>query len=73
MEHELLSLSKHMSSAPVFSEARVARSCLCSVLVVCPFTFGHYIVCHSSSDYPFGIFKLFVSRGHEQVNTEMYI
>jgi hypothetical protein len=33
----------------------------------------HYFVCHSSSVYPFGIFKLFVSRGHEQVNTEMYI
>jgi hypothetical protein len=31
VEHELLSLSKHMSSAPVFSGARVTRSCLCSV------------------------------------------
>jgi hypothetical protein len=58
---------------PVFSGARVARSCLCTVLIFCPFTFGHYFVCHSSSIYPFGIFKLFVSRGHEQVNTEMYI
>ena len=64
--HELLSSSKHMSSTPVFSGVLVARSCLCSVFVFCPFTFGH---CHSSSVYPFGIFKLFVSRGHEQVNT----
>jgi hypothetical protein len=70
VEHELLSLSKHMSSAPVLSGVRVAKSFMCSVFVVCSFTFGHYVVCHSSSDYPFGIFKLFVSRGHEQVNTE---
>ena len=65
VEHELLSLSKHLSSATVFSGACVARSVLCSVFVLSSFTFGHYVVCHSSSDYPFGIFKLVVSRGHE--------
>ena len=35
---------------------------LCSVLViiVCPLSFGHCVVCHSASDYSFGIFKLFL-------------
>ena len=37
VEHELLSLSKHLSSAPVFSGACVARSVLCSVFVFCSF------------------------------------
>jgi hypothetical protein len=33
-------------------------------LSFCPFSFGHCIVCSSliyDSDYPFGIFKLFLS------------
>jgi hypothetical protein len=37
VEHELLSLSKHMSSAPIFSGACIARSVLCSIFVFCSF------------------------------------
>ena len=37
MVHELLSLSKHLSSAPVVSGACVVRSVLCSVFVFCSF------------------------------------
>ena len=71
VEQELLTLSEHLSSPPVFSGVgvRVVRSlvlCVCFVdrcLSFCTFSFGHCVVC-SSSIYgfwlpPFGIFKLF--------------
>ena len=69
MELELLTLPEHLSSPQVFSGVGVARSlvlCVCFVdhcLSFCPFSFGHCVVCSSSiydSDYPFGIFKLFL-------------
>ena len=63
MEHELLSLSQHLSSAPVFSGARVARSFLCNVFV---FTF-------ILSDIPVQFTPLLSSNSSSQVNTEMYI
>jgi hypothetical protein len=54
MEQELLTLPEHLSSPPVFSGVRVARSlvlCVCFVdrgLPFCPFSFGHCVVCSSS-------------------------
>jgi hypothetical protein len=73
VEQELPTLSEHLSSPPVSSgvRVRVPRSlvlCVCFVdrcLFFCTFSFGHCVVCSSSiytdSDYPFGIFKLFLS------------
>ena len=55
VEHELLSLSKHLSSAPVFSGAGVARSIMCSVFVftfilsVIPVQFTPLVYTNSSS------------------------
>ena len=85
VEQELLTLPENLSSPPqwgsfyqIFSEQ----------IVFCPFTFGQCVPCSSISDYHFGIFKLvvsgtieqvkyinarLVSRGHEQLNTQMYI
>ena len=54
VEQELLTLLDHMSSPPVFSGVRVARSlvlCVCFVdrcLSFCPFSLGHCVVCSSS-------------------------
>jgi hypothetical protein len=65
VEQELLTLPVHLSSPPIFSGVRVTRSlvlCVCFVdrcLSFCAFSFGHCVVC-SDSDYPFGIFKLFL-------------
>ena len=55
-------------STPVFSGVRVNRSLVLYVCFVdrclsfCPFSFGHCVVCSSLvySDYPIGIFKLFL-------------
>jgi hypothetical protein len=67
MEQELPTLR----NTPVFSGVRVPRSlvlCVCFVdrsLSFCTFSFGQCVVCSSSiydSDYPFGIFKLFLQR-----------
>jgi hypothetical protein len=70
VEQELLTLPKHSSSPPVFSEVRVTRSLYLYVCFVdrclsfCPFSFDHGVVCSSSiykdSDYSFDIFKLFL-------------
>jgi hypothetical protein len=66
VEQELPTLPEHLSSLSVFSEVRVTRSlvvCACFVdrcLSLCPFSFGHCVVCPASiyhSDYPFGIFR----------------
>ena len=63
VEQELLTILEHLSSPPVFSGVCVTRSlvlCVCFVdrcLSFCTFSFGHCVVC---SDYPFGIFKLFL-------------
>ena len=54
VEHELLTLPKHVSSPTVLSGVRVTRSlilCVCFVdrcLSFCPFSFGHCVVCSSS-------------------------
>ena len=71
---ELLSLPERLSSPPVFRRVRVTRSlvlCVCFVdrcLSFYTFSFGHCVVRSSSiygfwfntSEYPFGIFKLFL-------------
>jgi hypothetical protein len=54
VEQELLTFSEHLSSPPVVSGVRVARSLvlyLCFVdrcLSFCTFSFGHGVVCSSS-------------------------
>jgi len=54
MEQQLVILSEHLSSPPVFSGDRVTRSlvlCVCfvdSCLSFCPFSFSHLVVCPSS-------------------------
>ena len=56
---ELPTLPEHMSSLPVFSGVRVTRSL---VLYVCFLDLClSFCTCSlSDSDYPFGIFKLFL-------------
>ena len=55
VEQKLLTLPMHMSSPPVFSEVRVTRLLVLCVSFVdrylscCPFSFGHCVVCPSSS------------------------
>ena len=59
VEQELLTLSENMSSSPVFSEVDVTRSLVLYVCFVdrclsfCSFSFGHCVVCSSSSIYGF--------------------
>ena len=74
----MLTLPQHMSSHPVFSWVRVTRTlvlCVCFVdrrLSFCPFSFGHCVVCYANSDYPFGIFKLFLQdRGKLQIGEKV--
>ena len=58
VQQELLTLSEHLSSPPVFSWVRVTRSCVLYVCFVdrclsfCTFSFGHCVV-YSSSIYGF--------------------
>jgi hypothetical protein len=64
----MLILPEHLSLPPGFSGVRVTLSlvlCVCFVdrcLSFCPFSFGQLSVLRQStdSDYPFGIFKLFL-------------
>ena len=69
MGEELLTLPEHPSSSPGFSGVRVTRSlfyvCVSFVdrcLSICPVSFGHCVVLlrFTDSDYPLGIFKLFL-------------
>ena len=59
VEQELLTLPEPLSSPPVFSGVRVTRSlvlCVCCVercLSFCTFSFGHCVVCSSST---YGLF-----------------
>ena len=54
VEQKLITLPKHLSSPPVFSEVRVTRSLVLWVCFVdrclsfCTFSFGHCVVCSSS-------------------------
>jgi hypothetical protein len=58
VEQEMLTLPEHLSSHPVFSGVRVTRSlvlyvcCVDRCLSFCTFSFGHCVVC-SSSTYGF--------------------
>ena len=68
MEQELPTNPEHMSSSPVFSGVPVPRSldlcvcfvdrCLSFVLFVLAIVFS--VLRFTDSDYPFGIFKLFL-------------
>ena len=70
VEQEQLTLPEHLSIHPVFSEVRVAQSLAFCVLFcwscVCPFVLFILAIVLSvilrltASDYPFGIFKLFL-------------
>ena len=71
MEQELPTLPEHMSSRPVFSVVPVPRSldlCVCFVdrcLSFCPFVLAivfSVLLRFTDSDYPFGIFKLYLSK-----------
>ena len=69
MKQELLVLPKHLSSPKVFSGVPVARSfvfCVATLvfcrLFVCPFYFVLSVAQFTDSDYPFGIFKLFLAQ-----------
>ena len=66
VEQELLTVSDHLRSPPVFGMARVTGSvglCVCLVdccLSFCAFPFVLSVLLrYTDSDYPFGIFKLF--------------
>ena len=62
MEQERLVLLEHLSSSPLFSDVRVSRSLVlgvCFVDVVCHFVLLS-VLRYTDSDYPFGIFKLFL-------------
>ena len=70
VEKELFTLPEHLSSSPSFSGVRATRSLLlcvvfCSSLFVLSYFFLLTIVLsvllrYTDSDYPFGIFKLFL-------------
>jgi hypothetical protein len=66
---------EYLDSPPLFSGIRVSIfSCLCSVLyiIVRLLSFGHCIVCllwFTVSEYPFGIFKLFLENHSKETNT----
>ena len=55
--------AQHLRSAPVFSGLRATRSLVfmfcCSLFVLLSFSFGHFLR-FTTSNYPFGIFKLFL-------------
>jgi hypothetical protein len=65
VEQELLTLPEHLSSPWVFSEVRATRSlvlCVCFLdrcLSICPFSFGHCVVCPFFID-EFWLLKLFL-------------
>ena len=72
LEQELLALPEHLSSPPGFSGVHVANFLVFCVLFcrslffLCPFFLCHCSLCvlcfsASQSEYPFGIFKLFLS------------
>jgi hypothetical protein len=70
VEQELLTLPVHLSSPPVFSGVRVTRSLVLYVCFVdhclsfCTFLLAivlSVLLQYTDSDYPFGIFKLFLA------------
>jgi hypothetical protein len=79
VEQELLTLMEHMSSPLVYSGVRVARSLVFCVMF-CRSLFIHFLLAivlsallrFTTSDYPFGIFKLFLFYEHD-VRTKLEI
>jgi hypothetical protein len=57
VEQELLTLPKHLNSLPVFSGVHVTRSLVLYVCLAIMLSVLHRFM---NSDYPFGIFKLFL-------------
>ena len=73
LEQELLTLPEHPSSLPVFSGVRVTRYLVLCVCVVdlcmsfCTFSIVLSVLLQfTDSDYPFGIFKLFLQYAGNQ-------
>ena len=62
MEQERFVLLEHLSSSPIFSGVRVIRSL---VLGVCFVLLS--VLRYTDSDYPFGIFKLFLKYNVHQL------
>ena len=65
VEQELFTIPVHLSSPPVFSGVPVTRSlvlCVCFVDSFCSFRLAIVLslLRFTDSDYPFGIFKLFL-------------
>ena len=67
MEQELPTLPEHLTSSPVLSGVRVIRSlflCVCffrSLFVLLAIVL-YVLLRYTDSDYPFGIFKLFLLK-----------
>jgi len=68
VEQEMSTLPEHLSTSPVFSRVRVARSLVFCVVLLdfllsfCNFSFVMFVLLRfAGSDYPIGIFKLFYS------------
>ena len=77
-QEQLLTLPEHLSSPPVFSGVPVTRSfvlylCFKFVDVICPFVLFllaigivlSVLLRYRDSDWPFGIFKLFLNINEE--------
>jgi hypothetical protein len=63
VEREPLTLPEHLRSPPVFSGVRVTRSlvlCVCFVNRCLFFCTPSVLLRYTDSDYPFGIFNLFL-------------
>jgi hypothetical protein len=74
VEQELIFLLEHLSSLPVFSGVRVARSLVLCVLliIICLFSVGHCIVCPSIYGFWLPLWCLQTSlNNHENVVQEM--
>jgi hypothetical protein len=74
VEQELIFLLEHLSSLPVFSGVRVARSLVFCVLliIICLFSVGHCIVCPSIYGFWLPLWCLQTSlNNHENVVQEM--
>ena len=76
VEKELLTLPEHMSSPPVFSGVCVTPSLVLYVcfvdrcLSLCTFSFVIVlsVLRFTDSDYPFGIFKLFLPKSMDSMH-----
>ena len=74
VKQELIFLLEHLSSLPVFSGVRVARSLVFCVLliIICLFSVGHCIVCPSIYGFWLPLWCLQTSlNNHENVVQEM--